>query len=113
MKQKELEKFDVIHAFDCWEDFDLSNKSIYNRILSNKIVIAKALINEIKCFFEEKGIYEIMPDFDVKKHYYSEKCRNKKFQKFCAYFRQYIEYWNQAKIESPSLECYVKNGTRI
>lgn len=110
MKQRELKKIKITHKFDCWEDFDLSNKSIYERILANKVTIAKTLINEAKCFFEANGIYdshEIMPDFDAKKFDYSEKCRNNKFQKFCNYFREYIDCWVNYKIDSPSLEGYL------
>lgn len=107
MKQKELEKIKITHKFDCWEDFDLSNKSIYDKILRNKVVISKMLIDEIKCFFEENDIYGIMPDFYAKKFDYSEKCRNKKFQKFCDYFRKYIEYRIHTGFESSCL-CHHK-----
>lgn len=74
----------------------------------DKAFVSKSLIEEIKCFFEANGIYDIIPDFDAKKFDYSEKCSNRKFQKFCDYFREYIEYWIHSEIESPSLKNYKK-----
>ena len=108
MKQKELGQIKITHKHDCWDDFNLSNKSIYETVLKNKIVNAKTLIKEIECFCEEYGIYEITPDFDAKKFDYSEKCKNKKFQKFCDYFRKYIEHWIRYGIESQALKGYAK-----
>lgn len=112
MTQKDYKKITIKHKYNDQEDFNLSNRSIFERFCtSNKVLIAESLIDEIRCFFEANGVSVVFLDYepwttDYPWLTYLNISHMRDFRNYCAYVREYISYWMHDELMSEALKDY-------